>query len=185
MTDNICCACGGPGMTQVETGKWLCQKHSPWTSGGPKFDEYLKQKGVELHHLFGEVIWCLNKFRSEIDQTGCCPSCKADVMQHQKHDESCPIFILDLVCDLSLFEYHPYLFFSLISEDSVFLQEGRIFGEQSKYITELKQKFKGLIEHKLELRQEVKVEQKAAAVKVVTKQGLSEMPTGMGDDNWF
>jgi hypothetical protein len=50
-------------MTQCETGKWLCRRHSPYAGYDkePQYNTYLKQKGIELAYLFLGVSQLVNK----------------------------------------------------------------------------------------------------------------------------
>lgn len=107
---NICCVCGGPGMTQCETGKWLCQKHSPYTTATfePSFNEYLAQKGMELASLM--IGMAENVARMTQDKP-VCPFCNVG----GKHKPDCPFGNLIELTKIKT-DYHPLAFFGSLKE---------------------------------------------------------------------
>lgn len=130
-TGNVtkCAVCGGPGMTQCETGKWLCKRHSPYTSTDcqPQYDTYLTQKGIELSKLFAGVSYLITQLDS-----GVCPDCG-----ETPHREDCKIGKLVSLTTIKT-EYHPLPFFlwleKLCPEKATsYLQDKNIFGFPSVY----------------------------------------------------
>ena len=175
-------------MTECEGGKWLCQKHSPYTSTGPKFDEYLKQKGLELFYIMREVLVSVHQLQESIESM--CPICGGD----ENHNEGCPIFHLRLLMRLDTFEYHPYVFFDRMAEhepyaDRQFLQEGRVQNHPSPYLVELMNQYKKVATDVQLLRPketppEPKKEPKPKGLVDLTKI-VCDAPKGAGSDNWF
>ena len=118
--DTLCCVCGSPGMTQCETGRWLCERHSPYTSSDkePQFDTYLKQKGIELALLFRGLVDTINQLADNpTDRT-----------------------LLDKAVELSKLKtlYHPMSFFMMLDKlepalKQQFLQDKNIFSFPSIY----------------------------------------------------
>ena len=110
--DTQCAVCGSPGMTQCESGRWLCRRHSPYTSSDiePKYDQYLKQKGIEMALLFREI--------ASLAESG-------DIEK-----------IRELTSIKTL--YHPLPFFLMLDKldpyvKFQFLQDTNIFGYSSVY----------------------------------------------------
>jgi hypothetical protein len=140
---NVCCVCGGPGMTCTETGKWLCKRHSPYASTctEPEFDAYLKKKSVDLFRLYDGILHIVNEMQSELEANGYCKLCG---MEEGKHKDNCYHLRLLGLTDLSKTEYHPYFFWleMLKGEPSIensFLQDRHIYGQPSNYITTVHQ----------------------------------------------
>lgn len=129
--NNICAVCGSPGMTQFETGKWLCQKHSPYGNiiYTPQYDTYLKQKAIELSKL---TLGMISTIHEMDDMVSTCPYCG-----NKPHLKHCPMYMALELCKLKT-EYHPLTFFSLFSKvnpelSTKYLQDKNMFGYPSVY----------------------------------------------------
>ena len=113
----LCCVCGSPGMTMCENGKWLCKRHSPYTSldSRPQYDTYLKQKGIELAYLFHALSQVVNRLDKEPE-------------------------LLTTAIELTKLKtmYHPLPFFLMLDKiepntKTQYLQDKNIFGFPSIY----------------------------------------------------
>jgi hypothetical protein len=182
-------------MTQCEGGRWLCQKHSPYTSTGvPKHDEYLKQKGLELFYIMREVLVSVNQLQDAVMDEFECPICHESIFGSENHKVDCPIFHLKMLMKMDTFEFHPYVFFDRIAEhepyaDRQFLQEGRVQNHPSPYLVELMNQYKKIATDAQLLRPkevppEPKREPKPKGLVDLTKI-VCDAPKGAGSDDWF
>lgn len=135
--DNICCCCGSPGITLMPSGKWLCKTCSPFaaTESDPPYNEYLKNKGIELCRLYESILLVVNALQTLNEESGYCKICGGE----EKHKDGCLMLRLLGLTDLSKVEYHPYLFFrEFITENQnneyLFLQDRQVYGQPSIYL---------------------------------------------------
>ena len=121
--DNViqsCAICGSPGQTVCETGRWLCKRHSPYTSldKKPQYDTYLKQKGIELALLFNGISQVVSQLAENPSDTK----------------------LIDKLVELTKLKtlYHPAPFFLVLNKlepqlKQEYLQDKNIFGLPSIY----------------------------------------------------